>query len=307
MKARPVLIAAIFLLPNLVGFLSFTLLPVAASAALSFCTWDPVAQRVDEIEYNGLDNYKELLSFHLEEDAEGEKHIRPDKPEFWDAMDNTLFLMLAIPVNMIGSLLLAVLLNQKIRGVVFFRTAFFLPSICAGVGTMLLWMWLFNPDTGTINMLLALVGIKGPNWLNSLTWAKPALMIMGSWAAIGGINMILYLSGLQNIPRELYEAAAIDGAGKFKQLIHVTVPMLTPITFFVLIISIIGGLQGAFEGPYIMTKGAYGTRTMSLYIYEQAFEDLRMGYASAVAWVLFLMVFVVTLINWRIGERRVEY
>ena len=307
MKARPLFIAAIFLLPNLLGFLTFTFMPVAASAALSFCEWDPVAQRVDEIEYAGLSHYRELLSLKVEKDEQGKRKLRPNKPEFWDALDNTFFLMLAIPVNMIGSLLLAVLLNKKIRGVVIFRTAFFLPSICAGVGTMLLWMWMFNADTGTVNRVLDVFGVKGPDWLHSYTWAKPALMMMGSWASIGGINMILYLSGLQNIPRELYEAAAIDGAGKFKQLIHVTVPMLTPITFFVLIISIIGGLQGAFEGPYIMTQGGYGTRTMSLYIYQQAFEDLRMGYASAIAWVLFVMVFIVTLINWRIGERRVEY
>lgn len=306
MKGRTTLIAVLFLLPNLLGFLAFTLLPVGASLGLSFCNWDPVAQEVSEIEPAGLANYTELLGTHRQPEELG-GDIVANTPEFWDALYNTAFMMLAIPFSMAGSLLLAVLLNKGVRGLVLFRTAFFLPSICAGVGTMLLWVSMFDKENGTINLVLGLVGIEGPNWLNSYTWAKPALMLMGAWASIGGINMILYLSGLQNIPRDLYEAAAIDGAGKWQQLWHVTIPMLTPITFFVLIISVIGGMQGNFEGPYIMTGGAYGTTTMSLYIYRQAFEFFRMGYASAIAWVLFLIVLTITLINWRIGERRVEY
>ena len=323
MRARPFLIAGLFLLPNLLGFLAFTLLPVGASLGLSFCKWDPVAQEVTEIEPVGLDNYRELLALRFGSKAKKEGLLVANAPEFWDALGNTGFMMLAIPFSMAGSLLLAVLLNKSVRGLVVFRTAFFLPSICAGVGTMLLWTWMFDKEGGTVNQVLGQIGlavngvlgwfgIQGPNWewpdwLNSYTWAKPALMIMGTWASVGGINMILYLSGLQNIPRDLYEAAAIDGAGKWQQLWHVTIPMLTPITFFVLIISVIGGLQGNFEGPYIMTGGANGTTTMSLYIYRQAFEFFRMGYASAIAWVLFLIVLTITLINWRIGERRVEY
>ena len=307
MKSRALLIAALFLLPNLLGFATFTFMPVVASFGLSFCTWDPVAQEVDEIAPAGLNNYGELLGFHHEPQEDGATRLVANSPRFWESLYNSAFLMMAIPVNMAASLLLAVLLNRKIRGRLLFRTAFFLPSISAGVGTMLLWQVLFNTDAGMINRTLALLGLPGPQWLTSYTWAKPALMIMGSWAAVGGVNMILYLAGLQQIPRQLYEAASIDGASRWQQLWHVTVPMLTPITFFIFIISVIGGLQGEFDASYIMTRGAYGTTTMSLYIFQQAFEYFRMGFAAAATWVLFLIVFVVTVINWRIAERRVEY
>jgi len=307
MKGRALLVAGLFLLPNLVGFLAFTFLPAITSLGLSFCTWDPVAQSTSEISPAGLRNYTELLGLEGATDAGPEQSVVTRSPQFWESLYNSLFLMLAIPFTIVGSLLLAVLLNQKIRGRVFFRTMFFLPSISAGVGTLLLWQVMFNADHGMVNRALALVGIAGPEWLTSYTWAKPALMVMGFWASVGGINVILYLAGLQGIPHELYEAAAIDGASWWRRLWHVTVPMLTPVTFFIFIISVIGGLQGEFEASFVMTGGRYGTTTMSLYIYQQAFEYFRMGFASAAAWILFLIVFVITVINWRLAERRVQY
>ena len=307
MKFRVLGIAALFLLPNLLGFLAFTLLPVVASFALSFCRWDPVAQPISAIELVGFRNYQDLLGFHVQADPGGQTSVAPNTPRFWEALYNTVFMMLAIPFNMAASLLLAVLLNQKVRGMAIFRAAFFLPSITAGMGTMLLWMWMFNNDLGSINQMLAWVGIQGPDWLQSYFWAKPALMLMASWASIGGVNMILYLAGLQQIPRELHEAAALDGAGRWRQLRHVTVPMLLPVTFFIFIISIISGLEGGFDAPYVMTGGSFGTTTVSLYLYRQGFEFFRMGYASAVAWVLFLIVLLLTMVNWRLAEKRVEY
>ncbi len=307
MRSRALGIAALFLLPNLLGFLAFTLFPVVASFALSFCRWDPVAQPVSAIEPAGFRNYLDLLGFHSQTDPGGQTSWVANTPRFWESLYNTFFMMLAIPFNMAASLLLAVLLNRKMRGMAIFRTAFFLPSITAGVGTMLLWMWMFNKDLGSINQVLAWVGIQGPDWLQSYLWAKPALMLMASWASIGGVNMILYLAGLQQIPRELHEAAALDGAGRWQQLRHVTVPMLLPVTFFIFIISIISGLEGGFDAPYVMTGGSFGTTTVSLYLYRQGFEFFRMGYASAVAWVLFLIVFLFTMINWRLAEKRVEY
>lgn len=307
MKMRVLWIASLFLLPNLLGFLAFTLFPVAASFALSFCRWDPVAQPISAIEPAGFQNYVDLLGIHSREAPGGRISWVPNTPAFWESLYNTVFMMLAIPFNMAASLFLAVLLNQKIRGIVLFRTAFFLPSITAGVGTMLLWMWMFNKDLGSINQILAWVGIQGPDWLQSYLWAKPALMLMASWASVGGVNMILYLAGLQQIPRELHEAAALDGAGRWQQLRYVTVPMLLPVTFFIFIISIIAGLEGGFDAPYVMTGGSFGTTTVSLYLYRQGFEFFRLGYASAVAWVLFLIVFLFTMINWRLAEKRVQY
>ncbi len=179
MKRRAYWIAALFLLPNLVGFAAFTFLPVVASLGLSFCTWDPVAQQTTEIRPSGLQNYRELLGFHRVTNEAGRSGIAANSPNFWRSLYNSVFLMLAIPVNMAASLLLAVLLNQKMRGVVLFRTAFFLPSISAGVGTILLWQVMFHADSGIINRTLGLLGIAGPDWLTNRTWAKPALMIMG--------------------------------------------------------------------------------------------------------------------------------
>lgn len=293
---RNTLVACGFLLPNFLGFLLFTSLPVLASLALSFFQWDLfTAPR-----FVGLENFVRLLGF---------RDGRPNDPEFWYYCFNTVFLMLAIPVNMLGSLALAVVMNQKLRGIVVFRTIYFMPSIVAGVGTYLLWRWIYNPDYGPINALLQMVGIEGPKWLQSIGWAKPALMFMGFWTTVGGYNMVLYLAALQGVSPELYEAADIDGANAWQKFWRITWPMVSPTTFFILTMSLIGGLQGGFEQAFVMTGGgpAGATTTVSYYIYNHAFAWNHMGYAAAIAWVLFAAVFVATLLNWRFGGRVVHY
>jgi multiple sugar transport system permease protein len=288
-RGRIALAAGLFLLPNLLGFLIFTSLPVLASLALSFFKWDLFTTP----RFVGLHNFAVLMK---------------DR-DFWYYAFNTLFLMLAIPVNMLGSLLLAMVMNRKLRGIVVFRTIYFMPSIVAGVGTYLLWRWLYNPDYGLINAVLRVVGIEGPQWLQSIAWAKPALMFMGFWTSVGGYNMILYLAALQGVSPELYEAADIDGANRWQKFWSITWPLVSPTTFFIFIMSIIGGLQGGFEQAIVMTGGgpAGATTTISYYIYNHAFAWNHMGYAAAIAWVLFAAVFVVTLLNWRFGGKVVHY
>ncbi len=281
-----------FLLPNIVGFLLFTLGPVVASLLLSFCNWD-VITGVKGIRWAGLSNYSTLIH----------------DPEFWYYLYNTVFLMLVIPFSMAGSLGLAILLNQKIRGTTFFRTAFFLPSMCVPVAVFLLWRWILNTDAGLINRALAVVGIQGPNWFHSPFWARSGLMLALFWMSIGGANMVLYLAGLQGVPRELNEAAEIDGASPLQRFFAVTWPSLYPTTFFIFITSLIGAFQGNFEGPYMMTRGgpAGATTTIVYYIYNNAFAFFKMGYAAAIAWVLFILILIVTVLNWRAIEGRIGY
>ncbi|HOM80587.1 MAG TPA: sugar ABC transporter permease [Armatimonadota bacterium] len=299
-KWRENLTALAFLSPNLIGFLIFTLLPVLAGFLLSLCHWD----LFHPPRFVGLRNFVDLLGWYTDE---GKVHA--NDPRFWKYLGNTFFLMMGIPINMAASLLLAMVLNQKLVGRTFFRTIFFLPTICMGVGVMLLWMWILNPEFGLLNYLLSLVNIQGPAWLKSYAWAKPSLMMMQLWVAMGGTSMILYLAGLQGIPPELYEAADVDGASGWDRFRHITLPLLTPTTFFIFITSVIGGFQGGFDAAYIMTRGGPdgATTTISYYIFSHAFEWFNMGYAAAIAVVLFGLVLVVTLINWRYGGKRVHY
>lgn len=294
------LAALAFLAPNLAGFVVFTSIPVMAAFALSFFSWD----LFNPPRFVGLANYVDLLGWHREEGR-----TAANDPDFWQYLGNTLFLMLVIPINMAGSMFLAIVLNQKLQCRAFFRTVFFLPTVCAGVGIMLLWRWIYDPDFGLFNNLLSLIGIEGPLWLKSYQLAKPALMLMALWTGIGGTNMILYLAGLQGISPELYEAAEIDGAGSWSKFIHITYPMLMPTSFFIFITSMIAGFQGGFEMAYVMTQGgpAGATTTVSYYIYNHAFQYFNMGYASAIAVVLFVIVLLVTLVNWRFGGKRVQY
>jgi multiple sugar transport system permease protein len=204
--------------------------------------------------------------------------------------------------------------SGPLMGVVAFRTLFYLPTFTAGVAIMLLWKQMFNPEFGPLNesirVLLNLfgMGFEGPRWLTSPDWAKPALILMGFWVAVGGANMLLYLAGLANIPEDLYEAARIDGAGSFQIFWAVTWPQLAPTTFFIVIMSTIAGLQGGFEQARVMTNGgpAGSTKTLAYYVYEKAFMELDLGYASAIAWVLFVIVFALTAINWRFGNQYVN-
>src|SRR4051794_5480425 len=190
-------IAYLFLLPNLAGFVVFVFVPVLAALALSFLRWD----LFHPPRFIGVRNFLRLLGRYTDDDGQSQWN----DPQFWRFLGNTLFFMIGIPINMACSLALAVLLNQKLRGRTLFRAIFFLPTVCMGVGVMLLWRFMFNPDAGIVNAALHTMGITGPNWL-SYYWAKPTIMLMNLWVAMGGTNMILYLAGLQNIPPELYEA-----------------------------------------------------------------------------------------------------
>ena len=226
---------------------------------------------------------------------------------------------------------MAILLTQKLRGMVAYRTLFYLPTITSGVALMILWKALYNPDFGPVNAviewvfrLIGLHGVEAPKWLTStynllgidveqlrLTakqfglGARDAIVIMGIWIAIGGSNMLLYIAALSNVPQHLYEAAAMDGAGRWARFRHVTWPQLAPTTFFIVVMSFIGGLQGGFEQARIMTGGgpAGTTTTISYYIYNKAFTEFQIGYASAIAWILFVIIFGITLLNWKFGSK----
>jgi len=306
-KGRELMAATIFLAPNLLGFLAFTVIPVIASFALSFFDWDIINWPP---RFVGLDNFVRLLGWHAESG-----HWVPRDPLFWKFTGNTLFLMFAIPLNMMGSLALAWLLNQRLRFLTVFRTLVFLPSISSAVAVALLWSWLYNPQFGLINYALEHGGtmlgltLNGPQWLTNPSWAKPALMVMGFWTLVGGMNMIYYLAALQGIPHELYEAAEIDGASNWQTFWAVTWPMISPATFFILTMSIIGGFQGGFLNAYIMTRGGPNgaTTTIEYYIFNNLYVYQHAGYAAAIAWLLFMAVLGVTIVHWRRSGKWVFY
>ncbi|MSR77818.1 MAG: sugar ABC transporter permease [Candidatus Omnitrophica bacterium] len=285
-----------FLLPNLLGFILFTSLPVLASLLLSFMKWDLLSWPP---RFVGFENF-----IHLFQD-----------PDFWKYCWNTVYLMMGIPLGMGGSLMLALFMNQKLKGIVFFRTIYFLPTLCSGVAIFMLWRIMYNPEFGAINTMIAKFGtmiglnLQGPNWLNDEAWAKPALILMGVWQSIGGYNMILYLAALQGVPRELYDAAEVDGANSWQKFWAVTWPQISPTTFFIAIMSVIGGFQGGFDSARIMTGGGpNGSTTTIIYeLYNNAFVWYKMGYAAAIAWVLFVIVFIFTLLQWRFYGNKVHY
>lgn len=318
MKSRQCdLLSAIgFLLPNLLGFAMFTAGPVLFSLVMSFSNWN--LQRTIPFQWIGFGNFIELLH----------------DPQFWLYFVNTVYLMLGMPIAIAGSLFLAILLSQRLHGIVVYRTLFYLPSFTNGVALMILWKALYNPDFGPINVLINWfaqafhLNIHAPQWLLSTSnllgldveqvrlvakqWgvgARDALIIMGIWIAIGGNNMLLYLAALTNVPQELVEAAQLDGAGRWGVFRHVTIPQLAPTTFFIIVMSFIGGLQGGFEQARVMTQGgpAGTTTTLAYYIYTKAFEEFQIGYASAIAWTLFAMIFVMTAINWKFGSKELNY
>lgn len=292
--------AYLFLLPNLIGFLAFTVGPTLWSLLLSFTDWDILTS----LKFVGFVNFVKLLGFHSTPTG-----MVANDPYFWYYLWNTAFYMFFIPVGMACSLIMALLLNQKIRGIIVYRTIYFLPTVCSGVALCLLWRWLYNPDFGLINTFLARVGIRGPEWLSSTKWAKPAIAFMGLWGGLGGFTTILYLAALQGVPRHLYEAADVDGANPWQKFRYITLPSITPTTFFIFVMSVIGGFQGGFMSAYIMTGGgpAGATTTIDYYIYNNAYQWFKMGYASAIAWVLFIFVFIATLLNWKYGGKRVKY
>lgn len=282
----PWLTGYLFLAPSFAGFLVFVLLPVVAALAISFTDWNLISPP----KWVGMHNYTQLVT---------------SDPIFVQIFRNTLIFTLGtVPARVILSLLLAVLLNQAVRGISVFRTAYFMPVVAPVVATALVWTWIFNSNFGLLNYLLIRVGIHNPpNWLGSTAWALPAIMIFSVWKNVG-FTSIIYLAGLQSIPPELYEAASVDGAGRLAKFWNVTVPLVSPTTFFVLIISVIFAFQ-VFEESFVMTSGgpANATTTIVFEIFQTGFKYFNMGSASALAWILFAILIVVTLIQ-VIGQRR---
>ncbi|MDQ3411453.1 MAG: sugar ABC transporter permease [Chloroflexota bacterium] len=290
LRSREAIAAYLFLLPNIIGFLIFTVLAVVASAAISLTNWDLLSAA----QFVGLENYRYLLF---------------DDPLFRTVMWNTFyFTVVGVPASIVLALGLALALNTGIRGLPWFRAAYFLPVITATVVVALIWRWFYNPDFGVLNYVLFQLGVDTPpNWLASQTWAMPAVIIVAVWKQLG-YNMVIFLAGLQAIPQTLYEAAAIDGASRWQRFIHITLPLLTPTTFFILVISVIGSLQ-TFDAVLILTDGgpANATRTIVYHIWQQAFVFLEMGYAAAVSWILFFFIFLFTLLQWWLQKRWVHY
>jgi multiple sugar transport system permease protein len=279
--------AVLFLSPWIIGFICFTAGPVVFSLGLSFFKWDAL----HPAEFYGLSNYRQMF------------HDPLLTKSLWNT---TLYAVMYIPAAICTALLLAMLLNQKLRGMRVFRTIFYLPYLTAGVATYTLWLVVFDPKNGLLNKFLRTFFDNPPGWLSDPNWSKPALVIMAVWS-VGGM-MLVFLAGLQNIPEQLYEAAEIDGAGTISQFFNVTVPILSPTIFFNTIIATIASFR-VFEPALILTAGGPSNSTL-FYVYHlfnKAFTFGQFGYASAMAWLLFAIVLVLTIVQMRVGRRWVHY
>ena len=277
----------LFASPWILGFLLFTLGPILASVVLSFAKWDIV----NPIKWIGLGNFRRFIR---------------DESALHALKVTTMYSIVGVPLRIVLGVILALLLNTQISGLRIYRTIYYLPSILSGVAVALLWRWVFSKEFGLLNLGLSLLGIQGPGWLTDPAWALWALILMSCWG-VGG-SMIIYLAGLQGIPSELYEAAEVDGAGRVRRFFQITLPLLTPVIFFQLIMGIIRALQ-AFVQAFIMTDGGPADATLFyvLHLYRNAFLYFRMGYASLLAWVLFVYVLILTLFVFRSSRAWVYY
>jgi multiple sugar transport system permease protein len=278
-RRREALAGILFAGPWLIGLLCLTTLPTLASFVFSFTDYEVVRWPP---RFVGLHNYVRLFT---------------DDPRFVKALLNTLFIVaLGVPTQMVAGLLLALLLNQKVRGLGIYRTFFFLPSQITGVSLALMWGWILNPQFGVVSYVLDLVGVRSPLWFTDPTWVKPAFVVMGLWAV--GTSMIIWLAGLQSIPDLYYEAAEIDGAGRWRILFEITLPQLRPTIIFLAVVSSIGFLR-IFDYVYAMTSGSGGpldsTKPLVLMIFATAFGQFDMGYAAAQTVVLFLILLAISL------------
>ncbi len=288
-KKKNYLVVFAFLLPSLIGMLFFNLIPIISSFFISLTRWDVIGGLP---EYLGLKNYRNLLL----------------STEFWGAFQNTLyFIVLYIPLILVFSLIVASLLNTSYKGIKTYRTLFYLPVITSWVAGALIWEWVLNPQFGVLNTLLGYIGIQGPGWLYDEIWAMPGIVIASVWKDMGFFGLIL-LSGLQGIDQTYYEAAELDGATWWQKFRKITFPLLSPTIFFVVIVSVINSFQ-LFPQVMVMTEGGpHGsTQVMVERIYRYAFEYYKMGYATSFAWVLFIIIFTATIIQFRAQKRWVTY
>jgi len=278
----------LFISPWIIGFLIFTAGAMIFSLGLTLFDTDLLTGAT----FVGLRNFAKLASDQL----------------FVRSLEVTAYYVaLAVPLQVLTALTIALILNNnRVVGMGIWRTLYYMPSIISGIAVSLLWLWILNPDYGLANYLLSLIGIQGPRWVYSEQWAVPSFVMMGAWGA--GSNMLLYLAGLQGIPTQLYEAASIDGANAVRRFFSITIPMLSPTIFFNLVMTIIGCFQ-TFTQAFVMTSGGpnNATLTMVLYLYRKAFEQLHFGYASAVAWVLFVIILGFTLLFFRSSSLWVYY
>ena len=280
----------LFVSPWLVGLVVFTLYPILSSFYYSFTTYDIISPA----EFVGIGNYKDLLT---------------TDPLFWPAVRNTIFLVcILIPCNLLLALSLALLLNTKVRGMAFFRTLFFLPSIVPDVVVAVLWAWMLNAQFGLLNGTLRQIGLPTIGWLTDPLWTKPSLILVALWTVGGG--MVILLAALQDVPEQLYEAADLDGASPWRKIWHVTLPMLTPTIFFNLVLSIINTFQ-YFTMAFVLTGGTGGPVSSALVymilLFRNAFSYFKMGYASAMAWLLFVFIFALTWVVFRTAQYWVYY
>lgn len=290
-----------FLLPSFIGFILFSVLPIITSLFISLTDWDGLSkltlvsnfQGFMKQYFVGLSNYRELFG----------------NVELYQVLMNTLkFVALYIPLMLVISLCVAGVLNSKVRGVGFFRVVYYIPVITSWVAGSLIWKWVLNPNYGIVNSLLALIGIEGPKWLQSPQWAMPAIVLASVWKDMGYFGLML-LSGLQGISREYYEAASIDGANKIRCFFKITLPLLTPTIFFVLVIGLINSFQ-IFPQVMIMTPdGGPGGSTMVMVerIYKYGFKYYKMGAASALSWILFAIIMAFTFVQMKLQKKWVNY
>lgn len=287
---REALLGYLYIAPWIFGFLIFTVGPMITSFYFSFTNYNTVTPA----RFIGLENYL---------------HLFFGDPRFVQSLGNTLYyVVIGVPLGVVISLALAIIVNQGVWGTKVYRTLFFLPTITPVVASILVWKLLFNPGFGLINYLLSFVGIDGPTWLASETWVKPSLILISLWSSVGGSRMLIFLAGLHSIPPDMYEAASLDGANAMKRFWSITLPMLSPAIFFNIILSVIEGFR-IFTPAYIATQGGpnYASNFFMLYLFNNAFSFLNMGYASAMAWVLFVVVLVLTVFQFRVARRLVYY
>lgn len=289
LKTKNALVGYSFLLPNIVGFCIFTFIPIIVSLVLSFTNWDGFG----EIQFVGLQNYTSLFSDHI----------------FKTSLTNSVVYTLGyVPITLILALLVAMLLNKGVKGIKFFRAAFFLPHVTAALAVAVVWQLLYHPTAGPINQFLMSIGIENPpKWLSSSQTSMYGVILMSIWKGIG-YYMIIFLAGIQGIPGHLYEAAQIDGANKWHQFKNITIPMLSPVIFFTSIIAIINSFK-VFTEVYALTGGGPGNSTNILVynIYVEAFQKYRLGYASAQSYVLCLIIVIITVIQFRGQKKWVNY
>jgi len=277
----------LFASPWLLGLLFFSIGPTIASLVLSFTEYPLIVAP----KWIGLANYANMINDEL----------------VWQALKVTLLYSLgAVPLGLTAAFLIAILMNQGIHGIRVFRTIYYLPAIISGVPVALVWMWVLNPDFGLLNSALRAIGIQGPAWLFSRQWVIPAFILMSLWSV--GAPMVIFLAGLQGIPQHLYEAAEIDGASTLEKFFNVTIPMMSPVILFNLVLGVIGSFQ-IFTPAYIMTNGGPANASLfyGLYLYNNAFHWLKMGYASALAWLMFIIILILTLLIFRLTGRFVYY